>query len=99
MTTHTPEPWKAEGAEVVSAKTRAHVAHVKLALDIPEQHAANLRLITAAPDLLKAIQGMVDDYEHLAFPEDDKEVARKRRRILDAARKAIAKATGARRKQ
>ena len=50
-----------------------------------EETAANARLITAAPDLLEALQDLLDGHAAGAITGDD----------LDGARRAIAKATGA----
>ena len=79
---HTPGPWKATARRVTAPETEG-----RLALDVQinggnrEDNKANARLIAAAPDLLVALQGVV-------------RVADRKTDEFDAARAAIAKATG-----
>lgn len=70
-TTHTPGPWHVEGNTVVST------AAIRVAvIDTPRIHAAvtdedseaNGRLIAAAPDLLAALEAIVDDARALPVP-------------------------------
>lgn len=55
---HTPSPWIIENNDILGASGGiAHVASIFC------DHAANARLIAAAPDLLEACKMMVDDYD------------------------------------
>lgn len=86
-TEHTPGPWKVRedyaGAQsVVSAD--AFLARV--GPPNTEQAEANARLIAAAPELLEALQGLLAAVEQGTLPGSGK--------AQDAARAAIAKATG-----
>lgn len=82
--THTPGPWKFEGP---TNTIRSVPANYWLATmdswDGAVDNAANARLIAAAPDLLEALQGVL-------------RVADRKTAEFDAARAAIAKATGER---
>ena len=58
------------------------------------ENLAGNRVQEAAPDLLAALEGMLPDYERLAFPECDPEESLKRDTIFNHARAAIARAKG-----
>lgn len=66
--THTPGPWRdAEGRSQVLAPSGAVVALVNiLAADSPEQHAANSRLIAAAPELLRCAEMALEELQEAA---------------------------------
>ena len=91
MTTHTPGPW-AILDRIENSRTLTHIsngAHIVCTLgttrtDGSPNHSANARLIAAAPDLLQVAKDYV-----LLCQLHDMEGA-----VLDAARAAIAKATG-----
>lgn len=88
MSAHTPGPWTNHGRiyntgfphSSVGAKTLIARVYSEAFGDI-EQEGANARLIAAAPDLLAALQGVL-------------RVADRKTDEFDAARAAIAKATG-----
>lgn len=103
---HTPGPWTVKriasyyaGYEIQPAATRARqraLGHDDTGAGSPEEAKANAALIAAAPDLLAALQGALAELEranrtmlHEAGVAIANEVA------LEAARVAIAKATGA----
>jgi hypothetical protein len=99
MSKHTPGPWsfyddsnngKTNRVEIVAiGKTVARIYHSVPAEDLP-----NARLIAAAPELLEALNAMINHYTSLINsgdagnwdPEEESEVI--------AARAAIAKAQG-----
>ena len=89
--THTPGPWTTDGPEVVSKKPPAIIAEIcyigEKVAEVAERE-ANARLISAAPDLLAALK--------LCAAVCSGETMHKNGLIaaLEAARAAIAKATG-----
>ncbi len=105
MTTkHTPGPWVANGRHVVTANsTIAHqiIIASASAFDPRSEHEANARLIAAAPDLLGALQEIIElatsEAETLSeLGKDDEDTAMwaaQAWEMLEAARAAIAKAT------
>ncbi len=89
-TKHTPGPWsrniRAAGKyPVVFAGRNMHVAQVCQQPDGAETE-ANIDLIAAAPELLEALQWALSQIEDDLSPDHQA--------ALDAARAAIAKATG-----
>lgn len=93
MNKHTPGPWRHEGSEVwatramrinnISAGTPM-IATVCKHEDAEQfDYDANARLIAAAPELLEALQLMIDKYEFGGWPAS----------TITVARAAIAKAT------
>ena len=93
-TQHTPGPWhrniRANGKyPVVFAGRNQHVATTSQQTD-PAETEANIDLISAAPELLEALQAV------LAMPDYDgtAETSIVRRNAKTAAHVAIAKATG-----
>ena len=84
MSKHTPGPWvwtpDAETIHGYSPEGEARVVVYELGTNEPDA-----RLIAAAPELLEALQGMVDYYGTASANVD----------ALFNARKTIAKATGA----
>lgn len=87
MSKHTPGPWQAQTFSshelqtdfaMVAIGKRAHI------IGYSEEDQANARLIAAAPDLLEALELMVDTYDNGGWPSS----------TLVIARAAIAKAKG-----
>jgi hypothetical protein len=103
MNKHTPAPWhigqgNGEG-EIFAESGRMKLQNGGIALYSvcsmtsgynDEEDAANVRLISAAPELLAALQSMVEAFGHYCEgdPSDDEVTA------LEAALKTINKATG-----
>jgi len=103
MSTHTPGPWTihseaanaASGSPINSEIRGGHHVVVRLGTMHADSTKANARLIAAAPDLLAALQAIVNkahpradylngDATHYIGPKE----------LVDAARAAIAKAEG-----
>lgn len=95
QTKHTPGPWHIgvrtyhAGRDVYGPKGEP-VAVADQDITLPEESAANARLIAAAPELLAALVALVGEADLGEVDLDDDDRAK-----LDAARAAIAKATGA----
>jgi hypothetical protein len=89
-TKHTPGPWAAAptdgGFAVYEDDGEGNGDHIQCIPGHPRGE-ANARLIAAAPELLSALRDMVQREAYL-YPDSESNV------ILDAARAAIAKATG-----
>jgi hypothetical protein len=83
MSNHTPGPWRELYTRVDDA-SGYQIAHLDLHGKSEGERDANRRLIAAAPDLLKALRALV-----LADQEQGLDDT-----LFDAARAAIAKATG-----
>lgn len=92
---HTPGPWHLEDGLIVAIRNNVPVPvaeprYVAAPIDhsqtrVRNEEAANARLISAAPDLLDALAGMLSDYaEHGEIKNGS----------MQEARAAIAKATG-----
>ncbi len=100
-TTHTPGPWfeHREGFSTVYVEARIgggmiqEVAACGPTAAGQEQQAANARLISAAPELLEALQDL--KREIILSDVDMAYIARHFQKWLDNAEKAISKATGA----
>lgn len=97
QTTHTPGPWafRPESRNIVS--TPENDGHYVTIGGLSEslfitarEHAANARLLAAAPELLAALVALVEEADLGEVDLDDDDRAK-----LDDARAAIAKATGA----
>src|SRR6266540_6409712 len=90
---HTPGPWlihrDADRKEIiVSGKTRGWGPdHLFSCSDVPEL-ASNAALISAAPEMLDALEAFVEEYHSLS------RLCAKEHQILRAAERAIAKARG-----
>lgn len=85
MSGHTPGPWTQDKYGSV-LDTQGNVLRVYgLALASGEEEYANARLISAAPDLLFALQRLVDNVDGGEFISITR---------IEEARAAIAKATG-----
>ncbi len=82
MSTHTPGPWVMSGDGTIEARGLGLVGHVKNMRD------SDRALITAAPDMLEALQALVravkqfTNADAMGWPE------------LEQAKAAIVKATG-----
>lgn len=91
--THTPGPWQLSGHEVI-VKNHGSVAIATTDIGMvatKEEREANARLISAAPELLSALEWALDRIEHTSHPAAH---------VIDglyfkAARAAIAKAKAA----
>jgi hypothetical protein len=94
---HTPGPWEVNGTTIETIASPSVV--IGRAYDAEDsgggvesnsEAEANARLIAAAPELLAALRGLVEDYEG-AYGGNDEDAPK----ALTDARAAIAKATGA----
>lgn len=88
-TKHTPGPWKATPCRVYAPETEDRLElRVTISGGNRDDNRANARLIAAAPDLLEALRGLLPDAvgNHIGGPDTQARI--------DAARAAIAKATG-----
>lgn len=84
---HTPGPWKMDGRLIIDSRSDA-VAMVNIARAVTTAH-CDSRLIAAAPDLLAALQGLL---ETSALNEDA--IEESDYMLVANARAVIAKATG-----
>jgi hypothetical protein len=91
QTTHTPGPWKiAATGHVVTAADYSRICRVEQLPGMDSREIdANARLIAAAPELLDALQNIVNSLTLAGPPE-----LACQQYQLDTARAAIAKATG-----
>ncbi len=100
MTQHTPGPWRHIGCDVFDGDD-SPIAHIDPQEEQPSQTVeANARLIAAAPELLAALKALLapgigtyadaEGFAELLRSDDDDTKA-----AIDAARAALAKATGA----
>lgn len=91
MTTkHTTGKWIDRGTYCVGSHRQLVASVYPIPEENPEEHAANMRLIAAAPDLLEALQVMVRDYAAAHASCGDLEMSP----ALFQASQAIARATG-----
>lgn len=93
MSKHTPGPWEVRKNEPwVIAKAYGNmksVVHLNLPIEQSEEQRANARLIAAAPDLLEALELMLD-----RFRDTEGSHGQWEEEATENARAAIAKATG-----
>jgi hypothetical protein len=82
--THTPGPWEQLGCEIYAGEIPI-TGIIGMTWDRMMENQANIDLISAAPDLLAALEGLLSD-KYLADPINADRMAK--------ARAAIAKATG-----
>lgn len=97
-TTHTPGPWESDGSgQIYTADQRLDIAlvthHPNTKMPEPED-LANARLIAAAPELLAALEAIRNDCEDFINDEDGPGAIETMQAMREAARAAIAKATG-----
>jgi hypothetical protein len=71
MSAHTPAPWEVFDDEIVARNTDVHIADVPLEDNNPTEWQANLRLITAAPDMFSALKALRDTSERLCIARAD----------------------------
>jgi hypothetical protein len=98
---HTPGPWEAvidpqrsTWFLIAFADWHTRVCRMTLYAYEEEEQEANARLIAASPDLLEALEAMV---EHFATPTSERSAAsygKTKAQVADEARAAIAKAIG-----
>jgi hypothetical protein len=95
MNKHTPGPWTLDKKSAISygwrdgKPIRYEIAECK---GFPASAEANARLISAAPELLEALRGLVGQAD-AQFKVGDRH-ATFNKQTIDTARAAIAKATG-----
>ena len=104
-TQHTPAPWTTDGdaysgnLDIIALTGRIAMLDCEFSEETEDVLTANARLIAAAPELLAALQNCVNVLS-LALPlfddesTDDKDSREEVGSVLDAARDALAKATG-----
>ena len=96
---HTPGPWSVEaregmpGREVRAGATYV-VAVVSTTSNDESNRLANARLIAAAPDLLAALEQLLQGFEHLRIRDGSGELQPLNNPIIDRARAAIRQAKG-----
>ena len=86
-TQHTPGPWLAGQTITAADPDRAPGSYERITIASRVNNMANARLIAAAPELLAALIGLLEQAD---LGEVDAETAP----LVEAARAAIAKATG-----
>jgi len=93
MTQHTPGPW-AQNGNLIEGPDGETVAYVTAYNTMTPRQKANASLISAAPELLAALEGMEKwaSSIHDGYPPSTASIAAAPYR--EAARAAIAKATG-----
>ncbi len=83
--THTPRPWDQLGCEIYAGEIPI-AGIIGITWDRMVENQANLNLISAAPDMLEALQ--------MLMPQEPREADSYDRAMWENARAAIAKATG-----
>ena len=87
MAGYTPGAWRVDNDNDVVAKLGYMIADLMVMDGKPtEEDRANARLIAAAPDLLEALNGLIEEIDDCAQPSDWD--------FYDASRAAIARAKG-----
>jgi len=84
---HTAGEWIDRGTSCVGTRRQLVASVYPMEDENPEEHAANKRLIAAAPDLLAALRSAVNDADAWGIADDACD-------WLSIAREAIAKADG-----
>lgn len=84
---HTAGEWIDRGTSCVGTRWQLVASVYPMEDENPEEHAANKRLIAAAPDLLAALRSAVNDADAWGIADDECD-------WLSIAREAIAKADG-----
>ena len=97
MNKHTPGPWGViigdAGPIVFSGNKGSMVATCTKRITSTERE-SNARLIAAAPELLEALQDMIDSVIVLDVTESERSLVSAAENAIAKARSAIAKATG-----
>jgi hypothetical protein len=88
-TKHTPGPWCGKDGQIYSAQTGKTISLLSYFDKDEEQDKANQQLIAAAPELLEALQNLLDDIE---YSQKDIPAGAIGQRQIRAARAAIQKA-------
>jgi len=83
--THTPGPWNQLGCEIYAGKIKITEIPV-ISWERMHENQENINLISAAPELLEALQ--------MLMPQEPQEADSYERAMWENARAAIAKATG-----
>lgn len=99
MSAHTPGPWRrnikpASKYNTIFAGDAKHIASLSTAGMADDEMEANCNLIAAAPELLEALREIADDYADrfdMTCPGTNPGI----KYVVEQARAAIAKATGA----
>lgn len=92
-TTHTPGPWIHSGGQIYPDATAPTIAMIPSFDKKDQEQQANARLIAAAPELLEALRGCIDELElHKKFAEQTGDTDLIYR--LNAAWDAVIKAEG-----
>lgn len=86
MSKHTPGPWLVDGVEIRATDSHESESICEMS---PGFSDADASLIAATPDLLKALEAAVSDYDQIAAAPDEMNLD-----WVDDARAAIAKAKG-----
>ena len=78
MSAHTPGPWRVKSDKWVIASRGEHEGEILIAPtywmeNVPEEAAANARLIAAAPMLLEELQRLVRVAQRVVDRHDDRE--------------------------
>ena len=94
MSEHTPGRWDVAGSEVWASGRRVASLGGAYGPKDAETRNANARLIAAAPELLEALRGLIEDVELTAEDFGGDIITEDLMTALDKARAAIAKATG-----
>ena len=100
---HTPGPWVVTQLARINARSvvvdadegRRRIAKIALSATLPETDQANARLIAAAPELLSALEGLLDHHHVVARAAGDSPGDPDQAPEVIAARAALAKAKGA----
>jgi hypothetical protein len=97
---HTQGPWIAADVFVNNAPNRLILRQAKYGGDVvadmgntEDANIANARLIAAAPDLLDALQNIVNRISEAGQDSCGQDMVKVRAALIDEARSAIAKAT------
>lgn len=88
--THTPGPWSMNGCELIGDSTVIATVHWHSGRE--RENEADGRALAAAPDLLAACSDWINWLDHMHWRDD---AAEYERAMLNAMRRAIAKATRA----
>ncbi len=90
MSDFTPGAWADRGTGCVGTTHQLIASVYPMEDERPEEHAANVRLIAAAPDLLEALQDVDALWMHHSIAHGDGKISPLHEKVIAA----IAKATG-----